>query len=165
MSEFQPKCEVCESTQDLRTCFMATGVPHDAPLDRQRFLCCGCLWIWYDYGATSHEEIRRIRNSPDGAKLANPWHEGQEMRSEPLYSVGTWDTDKQAFTPQHGLSVPSFNITRSQLRQAVRELRRMKYQVKRVRDADGKHWESDPSVFIERTDGKNWKEIMKGWRK
>ena len=38
------------------------------------------------------------------------------MMNTPLYSVGTWDTDKQAYTPQRGLSVPSFNITLAQLR-------------------------------------------------
>lgn len=35
-----------------------------------------------------------------------------------LYSVGTWDMDRQAYTPQYGLTVPSFNITLAQLRQA-----------------------------------------------
>ncbi len=42
--------------------------------------------------------------------------------SEPLYSVGTWNTDLQRFSPQRGLPVPSFNITLHQLRQAVRNL-------------------------------------------
>jgi hypothetical protein len=35
--------------------------------------------------------------------------------TEPLYSVGTWDTELQAFTPQLGVH-PWLNITRSQLR-------------------------------------------------
>lgn len=39
-----------------------------------------------------------------------------------LYSVGTWDPLKQAYTPQRGLSVPSFNITLAQLRVALKEL-------------------------------------------
>jgi hypothetical protein len=84
---------------------------------------------------------------------------------EPLYSIGTWDTYKQAFTAHHNLSVPAFNITRSQLRQAIRELRQRGYSVHRYRDSDGEHWDSDPSVQIERTDGKPEKEIRKGWRR
>ena len=78
--------------------------------------------------------------------------------SEPSYSIGTWNTFRQAFTPQRGLSVPSFNITRSQLRQAMKELRRMGYE-------DGTHEDNDPFVLIERTDGKHWKEIRKGWKR
>lgn len=77
----------------------------------------------------------------------------------PRYSIGTWDTDLQAFTPQIGLSVPSFNITIHELRQAMRELVAMGYSCHRYKDGD-----SDPCVFIERTDGKSEAEIMKGWR-
>jgi hypothetical protein len=84
--------------------------------------------------------------------------------STPLYSVGTWDTDRQAFTPQRGLSVPSFNITRRQLLVALRELRRkFGYSAHRVRDSDGSYENNDPWVLVERTDGKHWKEIRKGW--
>ena len=80
-----------------------------------------------------------------------------------LYSVGTWDTNKQAYTPQRGLTVPSFNITLAQLRQAVRDLRRLGYGAYRVRDADGSHGTNDVDVLIERTDGACWKKIRKGW--
>jgi hypothetical protein len=83
---------------------------------------------------------------------------------EPRYSIGTWDTDRQAYTPQRGLSVPSFNCTLAQLRQAVRELRRkLGYSAHRFRDPDGDHEENDWCVLIERTDGKSWREIRKGW--
>jgi hypothetical protein len=86
--------------------------------------------------------------------------------SEPLYSVGTWDCEKQAYTPQKGLSVPSFNITLAQLRQAVRELRRrLGYSCHRYRDSDGDHDDNDWAVLIERTDGAPWREIRKGWRR
>ncbi len=44
---------------------------------------------------------------------------------EPRYSVGTWDSEAQAYTPQVGVTVPSINITLAQLRQAVRDLRRL----------------------------------------
>lgn len=85
--------------------------------------------------------------------------------SEPLYSVGTWDTDRQAFTPQPGLSVPSFNIPLQQLRQAIRDLRTLGYSAHRFRDADGSHEDNDAYVAIDRTDGKPWREIMKGWKR
>ena len=85
--------------------------------------------------------------------------------SEALYSVGTWDTEKQAFSPQRGLSVPAFNITRSQLRQALRELRQLGYSAHRFRDPEGTHEDNDPFVLVERTDGKHWKEIRKGWKR
>lgn len=44
------------------------------------------------------------------------------MSSEALYSVGTWYVNKQAYTPQRGLTVPSFNMNWRQLVVAVREL-------------------------------------------
>lgn len=83
----------------------------------------------------------------------------------PLYSVGTWDTDKQAYTPQRGLSVPSFNITWRQLLVAMRELREIGYSCHRYRDADGTHEDNDWSVLIERTDGRCWKDIRRSWKR
>jgi hypothetical protein len=83
----------------------------------------------------------------------------------PLYSVGTWDTDRQAFTPQRGLSVPCFNMSRRQLLTAVRELRNMGYSAHRLRGVDGSHEDNDPMVMIERTDGRPWREIRKGWNR
>jgi hypothetical protein len=82
-----------------------------------------------------------------------------------LYSVGTWDTDEQAYTPQSGLSVPAFNITLRQLRQAIRELRGMGYTVHYRRDSDGGHQNNDYSVLIERPDGADETEIRKYWRR
>lgn len=85
--------------------------------------------------------------------------------SEPLYSIGTWATDQQSYTPHLGLSVPAFNITRRQLRQALRELRDRGYSCHRYRDSDGGHRDSDFSVLVERTDGKPVKEIRRGWQR
>lgn len=85
--------------------------------------------------------------------------------SNPLYSVGTWDMKRQAYTPQRGLSVPSFNITLAQLRQAVRELKSMGYEAHRRRDEEGCRDDNDWCVLIERTDGECWKKIRKGWRR
>lgn len=87
------------------------------------------------------------------------------MSESVAYSVGTWDTDKQAYTPQRGLSVPSFNITLAQLRQALKELRTMAYKAHRYRDEDGSHDDNDAYVIVERTDGKYWKKVMKEWRR
>jgi len=82
-----------------------------------------------------------------------------------LYSVGTWSPDQQSYTPQRGLTVPSFNITLAQLRQAIRDLRRLGYEAHRFRDADGSHDDNDWAVLIERTDGKCWKQIMRAWKR
>ena len=87
------------------------------------------------------------------------------MSTGARYSVGTWDNEKQAFTPQQGLTVPPYNITLAQLTQAVRELRAMGYTAHRYRDADGGHEDSDAFVLIERTDGKSPLEIRRGWRR
>lgn len=73
---------------------------------------------------------------------------------QPLYSVGTWDTDEQAYTPQAGLTVPSQNVPWLTLLQVLRELRRMGYTAHRYRDADGGHEDNDWAVLVERTDGK-----------
>ena len=77
-----------------------------------------------------------------------------------LYSIGTWDTDLQAYTPQAGLSVPSANVQWHGLLAALRELRTMGYSCHYVRAADGSHDCNDWSVLVERTDGK----VMDGKR-
>jgi len=84
--------------------------------------------------------------------------------AEPLYSVGTWDGENQSYTPDR-LSVPAFNITLAQLRQSLRELRQRGYSAHRRRCPDGARDDNDPAVLVERTDGKNWKEIRRGWRR
>lgn len=85
--------------------------------------------------------------------------------AEPLYSVGTWDTEKQAYTPQRGLKMPSFNLTRMQLRQALKRLRQLGYPAHRLRDANGEHEENDFFVLVERTDGKPQQEILQAWER
>ncbi len=81
------------------------------------------------------------------------------------YSVGTWDTEAQAFTPQIGLSVPSFNMTIHQLRTALKELRRMGYAAKRWRLTDGSHISGDDFTIVERTDGEAEAEIRERWKR
>lgn len=70
--------------------------------------------------------------------------------TQPLYSVGTWDTDLQAFTPQDGLTVPSQNV----LLAVLRQLRKIGYSAHYQRDPEGGHDYNDPMVLVERTDGK-----------
>lgn len=88
-----------------------------------------------------------------------------EVESIPLYSIGTWDIDTEAYTPQRGLSVPSINITLAELRQAIRELRQCGYTAHRFRDTDGSHDDNDWMVMIERTDGRSEEEILESWKR
>jgi hypothetical protein len=83
----------------------------------------------------------------------------------PLYSVGTWDMDAQAYTPQDGLTVPCVNVPWRVLLQVLRELRSMGYSCHRRRDAHGEHDDNDWSVMVERTDGFTGAEILEGWRR
>lgn len=82
-----------------------------------------------------------------------------------LYSIGTWDTDAQAFTPQAGLSVPCINIPLPTLRQVMRELRRMGYSAHRRRDVDGGHEDNDSWVLVERTEGLSEAEVLENWKR
>ena len=68
------------------------------------------------------------------------------------YTVRTWDTDEQAYTPQIGLSLPWNGLTLGQLRQALHELRRMGYTCHRFRDSDGGRDDNDWAVLVERED-------------
>ena len=86
----------------------------------------------------------------------------------PLYSIGTWDTDAQGFTPHP--DIPSFNLTRQQLVQAMRDLQSCGYTCHRIRERDehGEHTgeaESDVSVLIERTDGMAETDILAAWKR
>lgn len=85
--------------------------------------------------------------------------------NQPLYSVGTWDTNAQAFTPQTGLTVPCVNVPWRTLLECMRQLRRMGYAADRYRDADGGHETNDPMVLVERTDGKPESVILDEWRR
>ncbi len=80
-----------------------------------------------------------------------------------LYSVGTWDMDLHAFTPQAGLSVPCFNVPLWTLKRALVELRSKGYDCHRFRDPDGGHESNDYMVLVERTDGMNEADILESW--
>lgn len=88
--------------------------------------------------------------------------EGHEV-SEARYSVGTWDTEEQAYTPQTG--VPAFNLTLGQLLGSLRMLRNCGYSAHRLRDEDGGHENNDWSVLVERTTGMTEKEILESWKR
>jgi hypothetical protein len=64
------------------------------------------------------------------------------------YNVLTWDHEKETFTPQVGLSVPSQGITLGQVRAVMAELRVMGYECRRKRHGD--YEINDPSVLVER---------------
>jgi hypothetical protein len=84
--------------------------------------------------------------------------------SEPLYSIGTWDTDAQGFTRQEG--VPAFNLTRRQLVGSMRMLQETgMYTCHRYGNGTQDMRDSDTSVLIERTDGKSEAEILRDWER
>ena len=68
------------------------------------------------------------------------------------YSVRTWDTDQQAYTPQAGLSLPWRGLSLWQLKAALKELRGMGYAAHRSRDESGSHDDNDWAVLVERDD-------------
>lgn len=87
-----------------------------------------------------------------------------ESMSEPLYSIGTWDTDAQGFTPQEG--VPAINLTRRQLVASMRMLQDYGgYTCHRYGNMTQHDRDSDTSVLIERTDGKPEAEILRDWER
>lgn len=85
--------------------------------------------------------------------------------AEALYSVGTWDMDEQAYTPQAGLTVPCINVPWLTLLEVMRQLKSMSYSAHYRRDAKGKHDDNDWSVLVERTDGTAPVDILKGWER
>ena len=93
----------------------------------------------------------------------------EEVMTEPLYSIGTWDTGLPEFSPQ--VDVLAFNLTRKQMVESIRMLQGNGYPCHRFRgrDEDGqlnaRADDSDPSVLIERTDGMSEVEILKRWQR
>lgn len=83
-----------------------------------------------------------------------------------LYSIGTWCTESQAYTPQAGLSAPCINVPLPTMRQVIRELRRQHgYGAYRQRDPDGGYDVNDPYVLVERTDGMSEAEVLEAWKR
>ena len=84
---------------------------------------------------------------------------------ESLYSVGTWDTKKSAYTLQRGLPTRAINVTRSVLKKVMRQLQDYGYSVHRRRDRDGDYSDNATSVLIERTDGMPVSKILENWKR
>lgn len=82
-----------------------------------------------------------------------------------LYSIGTWDNDREAYTPESG--VPSINLTRKQLVESIRLLRATTWYTchRKGNGTQDIRWDNDTSVLIERTDGKSEAQIMKEWER
>lgn len=80
---------------------------------------------------------------------------------KPKYSVGTWDADKQAYTPQAGIR-RSINISLRELRRVLKQLRRMGFSAHRCGNKEDGH-DSDWTVLVERTDGEKRDAILKRW--
>lgn len=85
--------------------------------------------------------------------------------AKPLYSVGTWDTNKQAYTPQRGGRC--INISLRQLRAVLKRLRAIGYTAHRFgpKDDMGYREHNDSEVIIERTDGRSRKLILADWER
>lgn len=89
--------------------------------------------------------------------------------TEPLYSIGTWDSELQAYSPHKDL--PAFNLTRKQLVEVMRALRKDGYRCHRYRwrneagELTSESWDNDTSVLIERTDGKDPELIQEDWER
>lgn len=80
------------------------------------------------------------------------------------YSIGTWDSDEQAYTPQVGTE-PCVNVSWRRMLSVLRLLRRMGYSAHRRRDADGCHDDNDWCVLVERTDGMTGEQVLEAWRR
>ena len=85
--------------------------------------------------------------------------------AERRYSVGTWDFNKQAYTRQRGLTVPSINISLWGLHRALRQLRDIGYSAHRIRDLDGGHDDNDWAVLVQRTDCQPYRQILEVWKR
>jgi len=88
---------------------------------------------------------------------------GVEMQAR--YSIGTWDTDEQAYRPQEMDGQPWLNITLLQLRQAMRHLQEWGYSCHRYKTGPNEHDDNDWAVLIERTDGMNEADIFERWKR
>lgn len=87
------------------------------------------------------------------------------MPSAPRYSIGTWDSEQQAYTPQTDDLNRWINVDWQGLLRALRELKNeWGEDPYRVRFADGSR-DSDWRTLVERTDGKTLPEILEQWQR
>lgn len=85
--------------------------------------------------------------------------------AEPLYSVGFWDMDRNAYRPHRATWL---NMPLSELRELMRHLRRTMTEAPwRRRRTGGPPYDhdSDPNILVERTDGLHFVKIFKQWER
>jgi hypothetical protein len=68
------------------------------------------------------------------------------------YRIRTWDPNRETYTPQRGIGRSS-NLTLWQLRERMKDLRRIGFSCHRVRLSCGEHI-GDAEVLIERDDSR-----------
>ena len=81
------------------------------------------------------------------------------------YSVGVWSTESQAYVPHESISDASVNISLSQLKATLKQLRKLGYLAHRKRSMAGDYDDNDWKILVERTDGKSASEILDQWRR
>ena len=87
------------------------------------------------------------------------------MKKGALYSVGTWGTDAQAFTPQAKLGLPWLNIPLWTLKRVLQRLKTMGYGCYRFGGPEFRDDDNDPFVMVERTDGKSKSAVLESWKR
>lgn len=55
------KCEICDTTDDVRKTPIMTGVPFTAPDEQQGYICGECFGMWYECGLRTPKEILEAR--------------------------------------------------------------------------------------------------------
>lgn len=81
---------------------------------------------------------------------------------KPLYSIGTWDSDRECFSPHPHMKTPWLNVNIHGLRRHLKELKTKGYSCHRLRHNDNTV-DSDPAVLVERTDGSSEASIRNSW--
>lgn len=117
--------------------------------------------------ATQLESIGHARNVTDAIRLAAIELDNLRRRlvGDGLFSIGTWDGEKQGYTSQGGCQTPWMNVNKAGLRAHLKELKTMGYSCHRKRDESGEHDANDWTVLVERTDGASEAEILKSWER
>jgi len=87
------------------------------------------------------------------------------MSSDAMYSVGVWDSEKQAYVPHESIGEASINILLGQLKSTLKRLRKIGYSAHRRRSVAGDYDDNDWLVLVERTDGRDIKEILENWKR
>lgn len=88
-----------------------------------------------------------------------PWQERRQR--EASYVVGVWDYQRESFVPITNLW---YGLNLSELRRALKLLRKAGCDADRRRTADGEHV-SDPLVLVERLNGRGPWQVRKDWRR